>query len=443
MTRKKLPLIDRNMILPFWLLTSCFIVWGLAQDLTAPLVTAFKGIFTMSTFEASLVQFAYFGAYFALALPTAFLNQRFGYKVGVLTGLGLAAIGAFGFYPAARSLTFGFFLVALFILAAGLSVLETSANPFAIAMGPEGTATRRLNLAQSFNPLGTNLGVLLAAVLVLPQMSKLTPKERAALAPDKLLAVQTGELNAIMRPYLGLAVALVIIWIGIAVVKVPRSHEEVSSDSHHLHFSSTVRRLHHTHHWRYGVLAQFFNVGAQVCTWTYIVLYVAEVVPGGTAVKGAYFLQVSLIIFFVSRFAMTWLMGYIRATKLLAIMATIAILLCLYAAFVPGLTGAWALVAVSACLSLMFPTIYGVALHGLGEDTKFGAAGLVMAIVGGAIMPPIQGLMSDRFGVARAFIVAAVGYAGVLAYAIYDLRSKSRFADVPEEEQPTIAMGAH
>src|SRR5687768_9026836 len=300
MTSKKLPLIDKNMIVPFWLLTSCFVVWGLAQDLTAPMVTAFKGIFTMSTFEASLVQFAYFGAYFALALPTAFLNQRFGYKVGVLTGLGLAAIGAFGFYPAAKSLTFGVFLIALFILAAGLSVLETSANPFAIAMGPEGTATRRLNLAQSFNPLGTNLGVLLAAVLVLPKMNPATPEQRATMPRDQLVTIQTAELNAIMNPYLGLAVFLVIIWVGIFIKKVPRSHEEVASDSHHLHFGDTVRRLHHNHHWRYGVLAQFFNVGAQVCTWTYIVLYVAEVVPGGTAVQGAYFLQVSLILFFRS-----------------------------------------------------------------------------------------------------------------------------------------------
>jgi FHS family L-fucose permease-like MFS transporter len=442
MTLKKLPLIDRDMILPFCLLTLCFAAWGLAQDLTAPLVTAFKGIFTMSTFEASLVQFAYFGAYFALALPTAFLTQRFGYKVGVLTGLGLAALGAFGFYPAAQSLKFGFFLIALFILAAGLSVLETSANPFAIAMGPEASATRRLNLAQSFNPLGTNLGVLLAAALVLPKMSKATPDERAKIPHDQLVAIQTGELRAIMVPYLGLAIALLLVWIGIAIVKVPKRHEEVSPDTHHLHFVDTVRRLHHNHHWRYGVLAQFFNVGAQVCTWTYIVLYVKEVVPGGTAVKGAYFLQISLIIFFVSRFLMTWLMGYIRATKLLAIMASVAIVLCLYAAFFPGLSGAFALVAVSACLSLMFPTIYGVALHGLGEDTKFAAAGLVMAIVGGALMPPIQGLLTDRFGAAPAFVVAAVGYAGVLAYAIYDLRSKSRFADVPEEE-PKIVMGAH
>jgi MFS transporter, FHS family, L-fucose permease len=175
------------------------------------------------------------------------------------------------------------------------------------------------------------------------------------------------------------------------------------------------------------------------------VLYVAEVVPGGTAVQGAYFLQVSLILFFISRFVMTWLMGYVRATKLLAIMASLAILLCLYAAFFPGLSGAWALVGVSACLSLMFPTIYGVALHGLGVDTKFAAAGLVMAIVGGAIMPPIQGLLADRFGIAPAFIVAAVCFLGVLTYAIFDLRSHDRFADIPgePEEEPKISMAGH
>ena len=273
-------------------------------------------------------------------------------------------------------------------------------------------------------------------------MNPATAEQRATMPHDQLVTIQTGELNAIMNPYLGLAALLVIIWIGIFIKKVPRSHEDVAADSHHLHFGGTVRRLHHNHHWRYGVLAQFFNVGAQVCTWTFIVLYVKDVVPGGTAVKGAYFLQVSLIIFFISRFVMTWLMGYIRATKLLAIMASAAVLLCLYAAFFPGLSGAIALVAVSACLSLMFPTIYGVALHGLGEDTKFGAAGLVMAIVGGAIMPPIQGLMSDRFGTAPAFVVAAVCYVGVLVYAIYDLRSKDRFADIPDEE-PKISMAGH
>ena len=338
MTTKKLPLIDKDMIVPFWLLTSCFIV-GAGPGPDRPNGHRLQGHLHNEHLRGVAGPVCLLRGLLLPSLPTAFLNERFGYKVGVLTGLGLAAIGAFGFYPAAKSLTFGVFLIALFVLAAGLSVLETSANPFAIAMGPEGTATRRLNLAQSFNPLGTNLGVLLAAVLVLPKMNPATPEQRATMPHDQLVTIQTAELNAIMNPYLGLAVALVIIWIGLFIKKVPRSHEEVASDSHHMHFGDTVRRLHHNHHWRYGVLAQFFNVGAQVCTWTYIVLYVAEEVPGGTAVRGAYFLQVSLILFFISRFVMTWLMGYFRATKLLAIMASLAILLCLYAAFFPACPG--------------------------------------------------------------------------------------------------------
>src|SRR5215213_3737054 len=223
MTVKKLPLIDKNMILPFWLLTSCFIVWGLAQDLTAPMVTAFKGIFTMSTFEASLVQFAYFGAYFCLALPTAFLNERYGYKVGVLTGLGLAAIGAFGFYPAARSLTFGVFLIALFVLAAGLSILETSANPFAIAMGPEATGTRRLNLAQVFNPIGANIGVLLGAVIITPNI--ILGKAGAPTAGAELATAQKHDLNVVLGPYIAIAIVLAIIWVLIAFKKMPIPQE--------------------------------------------------------------------------------------------------------------------------------------------------------------------------------------------------------------------------
>lgn len=438
-TGRGLPLVYPDMVIPFALLILCFIAWGVAQDLTAPMVAAFKGIFTMSTLQASLVQFAYFGAYFALALPAAFINQRYGYKVGVLAGLGLAALGAFLFYPASVAMTYGFFLAALFVMAAGLSILETSANPFAIAMGPEENATKRLNLAQAFNPLGTNVGVLLAIFLIYPYLNPATAEQREAMPAEWLVEIQRAELNAVMGPYLGLACALVLIWIAIALKKTPKSHEVVTSETTDatLGFGATAGRLFRNPKYAFGVVAQFFNVAAQVCVWTYIIIYVDEIVPGGDKIMGGFFLQASLIVFFIARFIMVWLMNYIRATKLLAILGAAAVLLCLYAAFFPGISGAWALVMVSFCLSLMFPTIYGVALRGLGPDTKFGAAFLVMAIVGGAIMPAVMGAVTDATNVAVAFIVPAVCFAFVAAYGVYDM-SKSRGVD-----EPKIVMSGH
>lgn len=423
------PFFYKGMVLPFVLLACCFAAWGLAQDLTTPMVAAFKGVFTMSTFEASLVQFAFYGAYFLLALPAAFINERWGYKVGVLVGLGLAAVGALGFYPAATSLKFMFFIVALFIMAAGLSILETSASPFVIAMGPESSGTRRLNFAQAWNPLGTNLGVLIAATIILPRMSQESAEEKAAMDPAALLALQKEDLFVIMGPYIALAGLLVAIWIGIALVKVKGLRGE--DPNNRTHSSGALNRLVRNNHYRFGVITQFFYVGLQVSTWTYIIIYVTNIVPGGNDVMGAWFLQVSLIIYAIVRFIMTWLMKYYRPTFLMAILATGAVVCNLYAWFFPGFSGAVALVGVSACMSLMFPTIYGVALYGLGDDTKFGAAGLVMAIVGGAIITPIQGLLTDQFGSAFACIVPAICSAVVLSYALYDLRSKRDYSGGP------------
>jgi MFS transporter, FHS family, L-fucose permease len=437
----KLPLVYPDMRIPFALLILCFIAWGTAQDLTAPMVAAFKGIFTMSTLQASLVQFAYFGAYFALALPAAFINQRYGYKVGVLTGLGLAAIGGAMFYPASLALTYGFFLAALFVLAAGLSILETSANPFAIAMGPEENSTKRLNLAQAFNPLGTNMGVLLATVLIYPYLNPATAEQRAGMPPEWLREIQTTELHAVMGPYIGLAVALALIWVAIWVKKTPKSHETTTSEARdpELTFGRTARRLFRNPSYTFGVVAQFFNVAAQVCVWTYIIIYVDEIVPGGDKILGAYFLQASLIVFFIARFVMVWLMNFFRATLLLSVLGFAAVALCLYAAFVPGTSGAYALVAVSFCLSLMFPTIYGVSLRGLGPDTKFGAAFLVMAIVGGAIMPAVMGAVTDAANAAVAFVVPAACFAVVACYGLYDLTRKRSGA----EEETEIVMSGH
>jgi FHS family L-fucose permease-like MFS transporter len=415
------PLLGRGMVVLFIALIGCFTAWGVAQDLTTPMVAGFKRIFEMSTFQASLVQLAYFGAYFLLALPAAFINQRFGYKTGILTGLGLAAIGAFAFYPASKIMTYEAFLVALFAMAAGCSILETSANPYVLSLGPESTATRRLNLAQAFNPVGTNIGVLLASTLILPKLAD--PVDVSTLSAAELHTIRAGELGAVMGPYLGLAFVLVLIAIAIASQKAPRIVEEFPDAGPHEGGTRALFGVLWRHkRYRYGVIAQFFNVAAQVCAWTFLIQYVQQAL-GGSLEKGGFYLQLSLLVFLASRFFMTWLIGRVRATKVLGLLAVLAVFLCVFAMVSPNLAGVLAVVMLSFCLSLMFPTIYGVALKGLGPATKFGAAGLVMAIVGGAIMPLLQGALVDATTAAFSFIVPAFCFAFVGLYALYDLRT--------------------
>lgn len=418
----KRPFVYEGMKLPFIMLVTCFAAWGIAANMTDPLVQVFSKIFSMSTLQASFVQFSYYGAYFLLALPAAFINRRFSYKTGVLVGLGCAISGAFMFYPASQAMTFGFFLMALFLLAGGLSILETSANPFVITMGPEANATRRLNFAQAFNPVGTNIGVFLAATLILPQLNSATEQERAAMTPEALLTIQQSELQAVMVPYVGFAFVLVAIWLAIAMMRIPAEKvggEVVGGD---IHFSATLKRLLSNRHYLFGVIAQFFNVAAQTCAWTFTIQYVMNAI-GGDEAQAGWYLQASLLVFLVSRFIMVWLMGFLRPAALLSGMAFAGVGLCLFAVSVPTIAGVWAVVMLSACLSLMFPTIYGIALHGLGEDTKFGAAGLVMAILGGALMPLVHGGIMDAKGAAFAYIVPAACFLIVSFYGLFDLKS--------------------
>ena len=316
-------------------------------------------------------------------------------------------------------MTYEAFLVALFLIAAGCSILETSANPYVISLGPEESATRRLNLAQAFNPVGTNIGVLLAATLILPKLED--PVNTASLSPEELHAIRAGELGAVMGPYLGLGFLLLAIWLVVAVRKAPTIVEEFP-DAGDTGPAAAFRILRSNKRYVFGVVAQFFNVAAQVCCWTYIIQYVQQALDGSLEL-GGYFLQISLIVFLISRFVMTWVIGRIRATKVLTVMGALAVLLCIVAMLSPNIIGVAAVVAISVCLSLMFPTIYGVALQGLGPATKFGAAGLVMAIVGGAIMPVVQGAVLDVTSAAVSFVVPAICFAVVAAYAVYDLRA--------------------
>jgi MFS transporter, FHS family, L-fucose permease len=428
-TRKKTALVYPGLGVPFALLIACFAAWGSAANLTDVLVGVFRHIFTMSNFQSALVQFAYYGAYFSLAIPAAFINRRFGYKTGVLTGLGLAALGGLLFIPASQLLEYGFFLLALFVLASGLSILETSANPFVIAMGPEENATQRLNLAQAFNPVGANVGVLMGAVLILPNI---TPEDdKANMTQAQLQQAQETDLSLVLNPYIGIAAVLLLIWLLIAFRKMPTPSESIESMEVR---KGALGRLWRNRHYRYGVAAQFFNVAAQVCTWTFTIQYAQDVV-GVSVANSGWFLQASLILFLVARFVMVYLLGIFRPTKLLFAMGALGVVLALIGVFSPNIVGLIAIVAISASLSLMFPTIYGVALQGLGQDTKFGAAGLVMAILGGALLPMVQGRVMDAATTNVSFIVPAICLALVAAYALFDLRTE-------REHQPLAAEGS-
>lgn len=420
--------VHKGMALPFALIVTCFAAWGLAGNLTDPLVSVFGSVFSMSAFQSSLVQFAYYGAYFALAIPAAWINSRLGYKGGVLIGLLLAATGGFLFFPASHVMTYAMFLIALFTLAAGLSILETSANPYVMAMGPQYNATRRLNFAQAFNPIGSNLGVLLAAILVLPHVNPATAEERAALSQNELEAMQSSELQAVMGPYIGLALLYVVIAVSIAIVRVPK-YDAVVADSKKKESTALpgtrIMRLLKNKRYSFGVVAQFFNVAAQTCIWTFTLHYMMENLDVNDTVAG-YWLQASLLIFLVSRFIMVVLMGRIVPAKLMTVMCIAGIALSLVAVLSGNIVGAVAVILLSACISLLFPTIYGIALEGLGQDTKYGAAGLVMAIVGGALVPLLQGWTIDVSSASTSYLVVTGCFLVIVAYSIYALRNPSQ-----------------
>ncbi|MCA0915992.1 L-fucose:H+ symporter permease [Halomonas denitrificans] len=412
--------LHQGMLLPFILIVTCFAAWGLAGNLTDPLVSVFGSVFSMSALQASLVQFAYYGAYFALAIPAAWINSRLGYKGGVLIGLLLAATGGLLFLPASQMMTYSMFLVALFTLAAGLSILETSANPYVMAMGPRHNATRRLNFAQSFNPVGSNLGVLLAALFILPNVNPATAEQRASLTRDALAEMQSAELQAVMGPYITLALVYVVIAIAIAMVRVP-PHKALMADQPGEKTrlpGSRFGRLIRNRRYAFGVVAQFFNVAAQTCTWTFTIHYVTQTLGVSDGVAG-YWLQASLLVFLVSRFVMVGVMGRVDPRRLMTWMCSLGVVLCLVAVISGNLLGAVAIVLLSACISLLFPTIYGISLEGLGQDTKYGAAGLVMAIVGGALMPLLQGWLIDITSAQTSYVVVAACFAVIVAFGIY------------------------
>lgn len=384
-------------LVPFILITSCFALWGFANDITNPMVKAFSKIFRMSVTEGTLVQVAFYGGYFAMAFPAAMFIRKYTYKAGILLGLGLYALGAFLFFPAKMTGSYYPFLLAYFILTCGLSFLETSSNPYILSMGTEETATRRLNLAQAFNPIGSLLGMYVAMNFIQAKLHPMDTEERMNLPPAEFEALKAADLSTLIAPYLTIGLVILVMLIVIRMTKMPRNGDQ----SKEINFIPTLKRIFSIHHYREGVITQFFYVGAQIMCWTFIIQYGTHLfVSQGMEEKAAEVLSqkyniVAMIIFCISRFICTFILRYLNPGLLLKILAIAGCFFTLCVIFLQNIWGMYSLVAVSACMSLMFPTIYGIALKGLGDDAKFGAAGLIMAILGGSILPPIQASIID------------------------------------------------
>jgi len=393
----KTSLVPKELILPFILITSLFALWGFANDITNPMVAAFKRVLELNNTQASFVQLAFYGGYFTMALPAAFFIKKYSYKTGILLGLGLYFLGAMLFFPAAAWESYGFFLASLYILTFGLAFLETTANPYILSMGPEATATQRLNLAQAFNPMGALAGLFVAKEFILNALQSNNTNAEGDIIFNSLdesakAVIRTADLMVIRDPYVMLGLVVLGILVVIAMSKMPESKDSNSK----VDFKNTMRRLLKNRNFVEGTLAQMFYVGAQIMVWTYIYQY-AEVL-GISNAEAVNFGYAALLVFLAGRWICTFLLRFIQPSKLLTIFSILAILFTTGAIFLPGMAGLYSLVAISFAMSLMFPTIYGIALEGLGEDSKFAAAYLVMAIVGGAIMPTLQGMILDLGG---------------------------------------------
>ena len=389
-------LVEKKYLVTFILITSLFALWGFANDITNPMVAAFQTLMELSAAKASMVQFAFYGGYATMAIPAALFIRRFSYKSGILLGLALYATGAFLFIPAAAYQEFTFFCISLYILTFGLAFLETTANPFILSLGSKESSTRRLNLAQAFNPMGSLSGMAVASLVVLPSLWSDMRNEAGeqifqTLSEAEKADIRLHDLAVIRNPYVILGIVVLVMFVIIALKKMPdtaRNNQKRSGAG------GTLSRLWRNVVYREGVVAQVFYVAAQIMVWTFIIQY-ADNLGINKAVAQRYNI-LAMSLFLCSRFISTFLMKYVNSRMLLAIFGVGAALATLGTIFIVGKAGLYCLVAISVFMSLMFPTIYGIALENVdNEDTTLGAAFLVMAIVGGALMPPLQGMIID------------------------------------------------
>ena len=403
--------VSKKVLLPFILVTSLFALWGFANDITNPMVSAFKKVLELDNFKASLVQLAFYGGYFTMALPAAIFVNRYSYKKGVLLGLALYALGALLFYPAAAYEQFYFFLAALYILTFGLAFLETTANPYVLSMGDPKTATRRLNLAQAFNPMGALAGLIVAQNYILAALQSDDITESGALIYENLEeaernAIRTADLAVIRDPYVILGFLVIVFFLVILFTKMPQNESQESKSK----IGESIKRLFKNQKFVVGVIAQMFYVGAQIMVWTYLYQYAESIGISNTSAVN--YGIAALLFFLLGRWIGTGMMKFIDSGKLLMYFAVGASICTLITIFFQGNIGLYALVGISLFMSIMFPTIYGVALDGLDKDAKFGAAFLVMAIVGGALMPTLQGLILD---------IGGTGYSDVLIFGVPEI----------------------
>ena len=398
--------LEKKYLLPFALVTSLFLLWGLANNMTDTLLAAFKRIMDMSDAQTSLIQFAFYGSYFCFALPAAIFISRHSFKSGIILGLLLYAAGAILFLPAAYAASYGFYLVAIYIMAGGCSVLETTANPYILSMGSPETATRRLNIAQSFNPIGSIIGILMSKYFILKDIS----------------------LYSVSGTYASLGLVLIAILVAILFVKMPAGRDSGNRSG----IIASFGRLFRNRLYRYGVVAQFFYVGAQIGVWSFTIRIVMQEL-GVLEAQASTIYLITIIGFCLSRFIYTWLMKWISPAKLLLAGGVLSTLMTVIV--VVGAGSGWllitALVLISFFMSLMFPTIYGLSLGGVAQsehpdDAKLGASGLIMAILGGALLTPLQGLVSDNSSIYMSYIIPAICFVVVTLFAAYAVKTNKR-----------------
>ncbi|MDS0525956.1 L-fucose:H+ symporter permease [Clostridium sp. SHJSY1] len=383
------PVIPAHNKIIFIMLVSCFVVWGMLNNMNDTLVPAFGKIFMMNAVNSSIIQVAFYSAYALLAIPAALIIKKWSYRTGVLIGLGLFIIGALGYIPASIVQNYNIFVVSIFILASGLSMLETTCNPFVLSLGSEETSVRRLNYAQAFNPVGSFMGLIVAKFVILGNLNSATYEDRIKMSVDKLAEIRHTELIWLCMPYMVLIIIAAFIWS--AFFKNKSAIKDVGGA---VNFKKSVKSLLSTKRYVYGVIAQFFYVGMQVAVWTWMTKY-TMILLGVNEAKAVEPFIIATVLFIAMRWICTGLMKKFMPARMMAVMAIAGIIFTLGAIYLPAGLSIICLIAISGCMSLMFPTIYGIALGGLGEESKLGAAGLIMAILGGAVFPTFMGKLID------------------------------------------------